>query len=302
MLRAFEAFGYKVHLVDGYSAERRAKFRQLARSLESGVHYDFCYAKNAPSPYALTDPDHIPRSPLLDRNFFRTMRAHGIPIGVFYRDIFWRFPVFKREHSLAIRLLSLPFFRHDLQTLKRGCVDALFLPSSSMAQHFPRGFVPPPIVPLPPGASTDLNSETTHTFRKKAVYIGGLLPPVYQLQPMFECMRKAPEWTLTVICREDERRQTDQLYPWTSCPNVSIVHASGEEAQAILAEADVFLWLHEPEPYLDFARPVKIFEAMVKLSIKSVRWLRPFGEGCFVIMRRTKSLGFLLECKRLVFR
>lgn len=281
MLKAFEALQYKVELIDGYSKERRAKMQALQSSIERGKRYAFCYAENAPSPYALTDPDHCPRAPFLDREFFQLMQKHQVSTGVFYRDIFWQFPVFKREHSLPIRLLSRPFFHYDLRTLSRGNIRALFMPSERMAAHFPANYRRPPIVPLPPGAQLREHAATNRPLRKQAVYIGGLLPPVYTLHPMFALMQQLPDWRLTVICREEERRQTDQLYPWTQCPNVQCVHASGEPAQEMLSQADIFLWLHAPDAYLDFAMPVKIFEAM--------------GNGLPILTNTRDSVGELIE-------
>jgi len=285
MLRAFEALGFQVELIDGYSQERRGKFKKLTRLLAEGAHYDFCYAENAPSPYALTDPDHLPRATLLEWRFFKLMREHNIPTGVFYRDIYWRFPVFKREHPFWVRLLSYPFYHFDLASLHSRNIKTLFLPSVEMGSHFPSNYSAPPVIALPPGCSPDEQDNASDSFLRKAIYVGGVLPPLYDLSPLFQLMRMLPEWSLTIVCRENERRQTNDLYPWLENPNIKVEHASGDQVQKLLSEANVFFLMRQADPYIAFAMPVKIFEAM--------------GAGLPILSNQHDSAGQLIESEEI---
>lgn len=261
MLKAFKDLGYLVTLVDGTSTERKKKITGVRREIESGAKFDFCYAENAPIPYAITDPDHLPRHPFMDRAFFRFLKKQSIPIGLFYRDIYWRFESFKSLHNPLVSALCLPLFKFDLSYHTLDYIDRLYLPTEALAAHFPKSFRPPPIQALPPGTEIPSDSDAPKTFQKKALYVGGLLPPAYDLSLLFEVFTQLPEWELTIVCRENEYAQTNSLYPWGSLPNLIVLHESGEALNAIYESNRVFLLVREPHPYLDIAIPVKLLEA-----------------------------------------
>ena len=52
-------------------------------------------------PTLLTEPHHFPTHPLLDFGFFRYVKKQGIPIGLFYSDIFWKFEDYGKDLSFA---------------------------------------------------------------------------------------------------------------------------------------------------------------------------------------------------------
>jgi glycosyltransferase involved in cell wall biosynthesis len=300
MLNAFQDLGYDVTVVDGYSRERREKIAQLKNALQRGERFDFRYAENAPSPYALADPDHLPRHPLIDCSFFQLMKKHLIPVGLFYRDIYWQFSAFREEHPLLIRLFSYPFYYFDLNLIKRCKINTLFLPSLEMGEYFPAIFKSPQQKALPPGASVIEASFPNKPIRHNAIYVGGLMPPLYDLRPTFELMQQLPRWRLTIICRESEWRQSKDIYKWNEAANISVKHASGERIQELLLESDIFLLLRNPDPYLSFAMPVKIFEAIGcglpivtnswdavgnLVESEGVGWVEPNLDCCVTLLR-----------------
>lgn len=62
-----------------------------------------------------------------------------------------------------------------------------------------------------------------------------------------------------MCCPESER---DHLRRWESAPNVEVVHATGADARALYASADVACVYFGHDVYRDFAMPVKLFEAI----------------------------------------
>jgi len=194
----------------------------------------------------------------------------------------------------------------------RSSLDCLFLPSQRMATHFPRYFRCPPIHALPPGCVQQPLSDSK-PFRGVGFYVGGILPPIYNLDPLFRVMAQLPEWKLNLVCREDEYQAAKDIYPWSERTNISVVHASGSRVAEMLREADLFLWLYEPDPYREFAMPVKIFEAMgASLPIitnqndasgnfiarENIGWAAESVDGCVEIIRRLSNSPHLLAEKR----
>ena len=91
MIKAFEAID--VDLIVGYGAERRKAINRIKRNVKHGKHYDFIYSESSTMPTLLTEKHHFPTYPFLDFGFFRWAKGNSIPIGLFYRDIYWKFPM-----------------------------------------------------------------------------------------------------------------------------------------------------------------------------------------------------------------
>jgi hypothetical protein len=83
----------------------------------------------------------------MDFAFFRFCRKHGIPVGLFYRDVYWKFPIFKASVSLLKRCILVPMFARDLKQYRKT-LDMMFLPTMRMQQYALPDF---PSRPLPPG-------------------------------------------------------------------------------------------------------------------------------------------------------
>ena len=147
MIKAFEEIGYHVDYVMGYGKERKSQIEKIKRNIRNGVKYEFLYAENSTTPTLLTEKNHIPKYPFLDFGFFKFCKKYGIKIGLFYRDVYWKFPLYKQGVSFGKRMVTLPMFYYDLKKYKRY-VDILYLPSKRMKKY-----VDIPIIckELPPG-------------------------------------------------------------------------------------------------------------------------------------------------------
>lgn len=264
MRQAFRELGYDVESVAGYGAERGRKIRQLNSDIKKGRPFDFLYSESHTLPTLLTEPHHLPLYPRLDFALLRSLKKRLIPIGLFYRDVHWRF-----NQSEAIfpspskRFLAKALYHYDWVQYKR-VVDHLFLPSLNMARHLPSAWFDDEITALPPGAK--VNSEPSVTLRTppftlELFYVGGVTPPLYDLTPLFSFIQGITGLKLTLCCRPEEWQKVRSHYTFDA-NNITVVHASGKNLEPYYMQADVFCILWKAQPYLDFAMPVKVFEAL----------------------------------------
>lgn len=254
MRDAFEELGYEVWEVTGTSQERVAAASRVRRALAEGIVFDFCYSESSTMPTLLTDPDHRPRHPLVDFALLRTLRAHGTRVGLFYRDIYWRFPDYGKGLPKLRKHLALAAYRHDLRAY-RSATDIVFLPSTQMEPH-----VGDPALrhhPLPPGHRSPELVEAAPS-PVNLFYVGGI-GTHYRLHALVEAMAEVPETQLTICCREAEWQAARQEYE--PLPrNVQVVHRSGSELDELYRAANVAVIYTEPASYREFAAPVKLYE------------------------------------------
>jgi glycosyltransferase involved in cell wall biosynthesis len=263
MRQAFRDTGYDVLDVSGDGRTRAAAAREALRRVRDGERFDFVYSETHTLPTLLTEAHHVPTHPNLDHGLFSALRRAGVPIGLFYRDLHWRFEQY-RHASTQHRLVAPPLYRYDWWRYRRS-VDVLFLPSMEMAAHLPSPWPADRIVPLPPGVqivddTPSLSQPSEGATPLRLFYVGGVTAPLYDLRPLFDMLGSTPAASLTLCCREDEWRR--QRAGYTVPPNVHVVHAAGAELLPLYREADAFAILWRQNPYLSFAMPVKLFEAL----------------------------------------
>ncbi len=264
MIHAFIELGYEVDTVIGYAQERKKSIKLIKDKIKQGIQYDFIYSESSTMPTLLTEKHHLPIDPFLDFGFFQFLKEHQIAIGLFYRDIHWRFKQYKKV-SLHKRAISISFYHYDIWQYNR-LLNILFLPSTYMAKSIPNLELQQKIHSLPPGcqikSSTDLNDNKQLTSKFKLLYVGGVLPPLYDLQPMIQMIKNTNSASLTLVCRQQEWLQVKDDYKINELNNIEIIHTSGQELDFIYAAVDIFVILWRPNPYLGFAMPVKLFEAL----------------------------------------
>lgn len=261
MAEAFKNNGYEVELVTGNLSERKTAIKIIKNQVQQGRVFDFMYSETSTMPTALTEKNHFPANPLLDVVFFKWCKKLSIPAGIFYRDIHWRFEFYKENISLPKRAVSIPFYWYDW-LLYQKYIDILYLPSREMASHLPTKWKKKIIV-LPPGHNIYNYSEKekrTDTGCLKLLYVGGITPPIYDLRQMFKAVSNNKAISLTVCCRKKEWEALKQYYNPTS--NILIKHPNQNEIKTFYNTADIFCLLWKPNRYLNFAMPVKIFEAI----------------------------------------
>ena len=259
MRAAFESIGYQVEEISGYSRERKQKIAQIKRNIRAGVRYDFVYSESVNIPTPLSDEDHIPRRPFLDFAFFRLCRKNGIPVGLFYRDKHWQFPVYRDHVSPWKQMITLPLFRWDL-CMYRKYVDILYVPSRQMGALISHGN----IVPLPPGGEAHpdvLGAQKVRQERLRIFYVGNVLG-AYDVTAFCKAVYETEGVYLTICTPRDSWETAKHKYEAYLCDRIQIVHKSSAELQPYYLEADLFCCCVEENAYSRLAMPIKTFESI----------------------------------------
>lgn len=256
MLRAFEQ-DFEVLVVQGDAATRRRAMGEALAALRRGERFDFCYSESSTMPTALTESHHLPTHPLLDFDFFRQLRSHGVPVGLFYRDIHWRFPMYRQSTSLPKRMVAKAFYRFDLMAYGR-VLDHLFLPSVEMAAHVP---LPRQVTvsALPPGHEGQPLGQTPPSHPLRVFYVGGTKSN-YRMGEFLAAVKATTQVSFTLCTREAEWQQAAVDYAEHLGPNLHVVHANGPNTAPYLAEANLAAVPTEPQEYWTFAAPLKVYE------------------------------------------
>lgn len=260
MLRAFRELasedGGEVVVVEGTAAQRKRQMAEIKRRVRGGERFDFCYSESSTMPTALTEPHHLPTHPLLDFAFFAFLRRHRVPVGLFYRDIQWRFPMYGEGLDPVRKAAATAMYRFDLAAYAK-VLDALFLPSLQMADEFPTPDVE--IAELPPGHEVAEPAPAPDSDRLELFYVGGL-GPNYRLGEFLRAVHETPQVALTMCVRENEWAARRQDYADVVGENVTVVHEPAERLAPLFARAHIGVVATEPQPYWRFAVPLKVFE------------------------------------------
>jgi len=265
MIQAFEESGFEVLLVTGDSQQRKKMISEVINSSKAS-DYKFIYSENHTLPLFLTDPDHVPRNILADYKLFIWAKRHKIPIGLFYRDIYWRLKEKVNTRRWLSDSVKLPFFILELIIYKLF-VDHYFLPAIDMNRYFPLKIPIDRSSELPPGCDRKIShpkDKSNWTVNRKIllIYVGGISPPIYDISKTIQVMTKLPEIRLTIICRPDEWELHKSYYLKELPTNIEVVHASGLGLKKYLEEADGMLLYRAPTEFSKLAMPIKIFEAL----------------------------------------
>lgn len=264
MAKAFENIGYEVEMATGYGADRKKAIRKIKGDVRKGRKFDFIYSESSTMPTLLTEVHHLPIYPFLDFGFFRWAKRNEIPVGLFYRDIHWKYETYKENVAWFKQLVSIPLYLYDWVAY-RILIDHLYLPSLLMQKVLPTKWLEDNLSPLPPGGKNKvLASNTLVSSKLNLVYVGGVHPPGYNLTPMFEVLDllKDKNIFLRICCRQEEWESIKSIYRSFLNTNIEIVHWSGSRLRDLYMVADLFLLLWENHEYLDFAMPVKVLEAL----------------------------------------
>lgn len=255
MRDAFAAIGYRVFEVSGNAAERRMRIRAIKARLERGERFDFCYSESSTIATPLTEPRHLPPHPFLDLAFLTHLHRKGVPVGLFYRDIYWRYPDYVESVGRALAVPLRALYLWDLAWYRVG-LDRLFLPSLKMGEVVP-------IVPrdrgraLPPGCDVVDLPEPGEGLR--IFYVGGI-GAHYRLDTLLGAVSGLEGVELTVCTRREAwEGEKERLAPLMA-DNIRVVHASGDELEQFYAWASITSLVVEPSGYRGFAAPLKLFE------------------------------------------
>lgn len=255
MRRAFEADGYEVLEVSGRHPERRERMRELKRRIASGLEVDFVYSEASTTPTGLGEPVTPATSLTRDIRFLRFCRRAGIPVGLFYRDIYWQFEEYAQRVRQPYAAVLRSRYRADLRGYV-SAVDRIYLPSMGMADYLPAANRPQAAA-LPPGAEPidgPAPAEGVSLF-----YVGGT-GGYYRMQETVRGVEAAAGARLTICTRESEWQKAAALYSDVLGGATTVVHRSGTELEELYADAHIGALLMEPMEYREFAAPMKLYE------------------------------------------
>lgn len=263
MLQGFRQAGFEVRVVTGYAAQRRASLRSLERAMKEGWVPEFVYSEAATLPSSLTEPRHLPLILNLERKFFRDMHDRGIPSGVFYRDVYWAFPEYRKSVGPLLYPALRYLYGREIETFNHY-VDVLFLPSVEMAQFVP-GLRGPRPVALPPGTDPkDVPLPKPGAGSLRVLYVGDIGGGHYDMAEFLRAVSETEGVSLTICTRSDSMARAREQYAdvLKEADNITFVQASGEDLLPLYRSADIASLVVRPDEYRSFAAPMKLWEYM----------------------------------------
>jgi len=271
MLNGFRQLGFSVEVIAGDGHQRAEAIRRIKQQVVKGRNFSFLYAESSTSPSLLAEPNYLPVHPFLDFGFFYWLRRRGIPVGLFYRDVYWRFPFYRKKVARWKNAITIPLYWYDWFQYARH-IDTLFLPSLEMADYLPTAWPKDRMAALPPGGDTTRNLRECETLsgvvssRKEKLrlfYVGSIDPTTaYDLSPLLESVNMSDDACLCLCCPEVQWQQYKSFYQLPDKASVQVIHRSGNDIKGYYEIADVFCIIRKPAPYLEFAMPIKLFEAI----------------------------------------
>lgn len=259
MLQAFKDIGYEVDFVMGDAKTRKKQIKAIKDAIKAGEKYDFMYSESSTLPSLLTESHHLPTHPFLDFNFFSFCKKSDIPIGLFYRDIYWVFDEYRKDIVFYKRIPTKWMYIYDLLRYK-SLLSKLFLPSLAMGTYVAH-VAKEKMMELGPGHDLSSDLPVKNPGEKiQLLYIGGL-GDHYQMHELFKALSNLDFVELTLCTRPKEWEAKKQEYE--SIPSkakITVVHKTGKELNALYAAADIALIFVKPLEYWSFASPIKLYE------------------------------------------
>lgn len=265
MMKAFEAYAKKYELemivISGTSKERRVLWNKI---VEEKKHEQtlFCYSENQTIPLWLTDPGHKPQDWKIDKDVFQTLKNLNVPIGVFYRDVYWKFDELYSLKGLK-KFVMQTIYKMEEKFYEKY-VHTIFLPSDAMGQYVN---IRTEKMALPPGGRFAEIRVNTNEIQQpfKGIYVGGINNEDYGLPTLVEAYnllnKESVLGELIIVCREDEFSQlSKEDKEKINKDYISLKHVSGAELQQVYEEVDFAFIPRKRSIYNDFAVPIKLVE------------------------------------------
>lgn len=269
MLAAFRNLGYAVDVVMGYGEERKKAIEQIKVKILNGVKYEFVYSESSTMPTLLTEKHHYPTYPNLDFGFLCFCKKQGLKIGLFYRDIYWKFPTYRHVvhgFKLCVALLA---YRYDFYKYEQ-LLDVFYLPTELVLKYVARPKLSSIYEPLPPGAVFDggIVEQRKRYFdnyqEKQGInifYVGGVRK-MYDFSKLLNAVQDLPFVTMTICCREEEWEGEGQKNRYMKFMNdhITVVHKFGKELEEYYSQATLCALVFDEDEYRKMAMPIKLFE------------------------------------------
>ncbi len=264
MIQAFKDIGYDVFEITGYAVERKKKIHEIKNMISKGFKYDFMYSEASTMPTLLTEPKHYPTHPFLDFGFFKYIKKHDIPIGLFYPDIYWKFDYYGEDLPAWKRLLAIKNYEYDIKEYEKY-LARFYIASTSVCELINSDKLTAVSEELLPGSDNLVvipKSYENRDFTKEPLtvfYVGGV-GEQYQITELVGAVARTPHTKLILCCRQTEWEKEKHNYEPYLNDSIEIIHKSGSELEAYYESADLCSLLFKPDSYREMAKPVKAFE------------------------------------------
>lgn len=248
MHQAFQAKGYQMTLVKGSQNNylKRwqavfAAFKEIRRN-----DYEFCYV----------EPPSGPIFNLCDHLLLMYIKLRKIPIGLFYRDAYWKFAAWYALKGVK-RFVINTMHRFDMFIFNRVC-KVIYFPSQSMAELFTD--LKTNSDTLPPGTVKEQYIAANNFAQKNLLYIGAVGGANGE-GTLLEAARTLREQgvgvTVTLICRRENGTIAKyKKYPWLKV----YTNLSGEQLRPHYERATFAVIPRKKDLYMDFSVPIKLME------------------------------------------
>lgn len=266
MLKAFEALDLNIKVLDGWNNQRRIRKNNVRKILE--------WLKTNTPKMCYVEPPSGPIFCAIDLKLLRRLHKVGVPIAVFYRDAYWKFPSFdcgeKRPLKERLKLKIVKVMQqYDLHLFKKVSKH-IFFPSDTMAELFEadnKSALPPACV-----IRDHINYEAEEERIKSTevltyFYVGGASKR-YGTQLLVDSFKAVNAQglisKLILVCPEKQWNNMKNSLNVTNCEAwLKVVHTSGDENLSPLYEqSDIAIIPLLRSVYNDFAIPIKMYEYM----------------------------------------
>ena len=255
MYDAFKSIGYSVEVIWGTAKERKRRIIELKEKIENGLTIDFLYSECSTYPTLLTESHHLPTHPFIDFSFLKFCKRKKIPIGLFYRDVFWNIKHIKRFNWFK-RAFSKIFHIYDVFVYNK-ILDVIFLPHTNMRDYIQ--FLNKSIKVETLCSGVELKN-VEKIYSDKILYVGGISPDTYyDVTQMLKAFTKS-EATLYLCCREREWLIYKDFYKQLLSNNIKIIHLNGKELEQMYNEVSYTIIFNPANLYRTITTPYKLFE------------------------------------------
>ena len=254
MRKAFADLGYEVFDMSGNKPQRSKKTKELKKRLRSGWRPDFMYAENSTMPNLFASSIKEGINPLLEYSIMRCLRKADVPLGMFYRDAYWKYAGSRPKGVYGAA--TVPLNMRDMVGYRKNKLH-LFLPSLPMAEILSLSS-PLTWSELPPagdpGKALPLPEAPLRFF-----YVGGFKGH-YQLDEFISALGEVGNGEMNLVTRKPEWDETVAEKPQLKIPQLNVMHLSSYELEPIYAESQVCVLAVKPSDYRQFAVPFKLYE------------------------------------------
>ena len=264
MIQAFQKIGYRVYVIQGYAKERKARIHRLRTYINQGYKFDFMYSESSTMPTLLTEPHHYPLHPLFDFNFFNYVKKHGIRIGLFYCDIYWKFNLYGKTLPGWKKFFSLRNYKYDIWQYKR-LLDRFNVADMKVCDYLGEELLTRIARELPPGAENltiNEKGDKKRDFSDKPLsifYVGGI-GNTYQIVEVVRAVSQTDNCELTICCRKEEWNKEKAAFEGLINERIHIVHKNSSELEEFYNKADLCTLMFQWHRYCVMAKPFKAYE------------------------------------------